>query len=131
MKEKVTLIAKSCEFSRIFGYIWNILRLHLITDEKFLPWCWVNTMLPWHYANMFQQKSLKLQCKKPAIKKAIIIRFQSGSLNFLEQHLWISSLKFLINTCEGLLFQERSRQCHATHRNMKSLYKWNNLYHIL
>ena len=25
--------------------------LHLITDEKFIPWYCVNTMLPWHYAN--------------------------------------------------------------------------------
>ena len=31
--------------------LWNILWLNLITDEKFIPWYCVNTMLPWNYAN--------------------------------------------------------------------------------
>ena len=95
--KKVTSITKSREFSRIFGYIWNILWLHLIADEKFIPWYCVNAMLPcqilcWYgnIMNMFQRKSLKLQCKKTTSKKEEIIKLHSDLLRvFSEQFFWI------------------------------------------
>ena len=43
--KKVTSITKSREFSKIFDHIWNILWLHLINAEKFIPWYCVNVIM--------------------------------------------------------------------------------------
>ena len=45
-----------CEnICNIFGHFCNfwshMKHLMIATDEKFIPWYCVNTMLPWHYAN--------------------------------------------------------------------------------
>ena len=63
--------------------------------------------------NMFQQKSLKLQCKKNNQWEG-----RNDKTPFLKG---FSDLRLLINTCEGLSFQWSCRQNHAAHQNMKSL----------
>ena len=70
---------------------------------------------------MFQRKSLKLQCKKATSKKEKIIILHSESSRVFHSSLRVSSCRFLINIYEGLPFQKRSRQDHATHQNIKSL----------
>ena len=96
--------------------------MHLITDVKLIPWYCVNvTMTLCKYCfcygnimNMFQGKSLKLQCKKqPVRNNKTPFRVLMG----------FSDLRFLISTYEGLSFQWSffPRQGHTTHRNIKSL----------
>ena len=88
--KKITSITKSREISRIFGHIWNILWLHLITDEKSIPWYCVITILPWHYANTmllwkyyeYVSRNVFKTVKKATSKKDEIIKLHSDSLRF-------------------------------------------------
>ena len=119
--KKVTSITKSPEFSRIF---WSYIKYLMIASYKWwkihtviLRECYHDTMRILLYygniMNMFQQKSLKLQCKKNNQWEG-----RNDKTPFLKG---FSDLRLLINTYEGLSFQWPCRQDHATHRNMKSL----------
>ena len=81
--KKVTSITKSREFSRTFDLMiasYNWWKIHTVILRE----CYHDTMQILLYygniMNMFQQKSLELQCKKTISKKEEIIRLHSESL---------------------------------------------------